>query len=252
MLNSFLVQRSLRLGGLAAVAFGGALIQAPAAFAVPPAGTPGTDPTAGISRFAVQNTAANVTFNLTNNTFGYGFTTSRAIVLTSLGVLDIDSDGAVGTGLKQSHQVGIWEQDTQTLLGGGTVTVQAGTSSTLVNGFRYQGLASKITLKANTSYRIGAVYDYAVGNNDYFAECFSGVCDYAAAGGIALGLPYLSAGATSGFAYPNDPENVFPGYFGPNFQYEEVPGPLPLFGAATAFGFSRRLRNRIRSNSSLG
>jgi len=28
-----------------------------------------------------------------------------------------------------------------------------------------------------------------------------------------------------------------------------VPGPLPLFGAASAFGFSRRLRSRLRSHS---
>lgn len=32
-----------------------------------------------------------------------------------------------------------------------------------------------------------------------------------------------------------------------NFHYTEVPGPLPLLGAATAFGWSRRLRTRIRN-----
>jgi hypothetical protein len=48
--------------------------------------------------------------------------------------------------------------------------------------------------------------------------------------------------------------NVNPAYFGPNFQDQGVPGSLPVFGAATAFGFSRRLRNRNRigSNRSLG
>ena len=28
-----------------------------------------------------------------------------------------------------------------------------------------------------------------------------------------------------------------------------VPGPLPLFGAAAAFGFSRKLRKRIKSST---
>jgi hypothetical protein len=27
-----------------------------------------------------------------------------------------------------------------------------------------------------------------------------------------------------------------------------VPGPLPLLGAASAFGFSRRIRNRIKAS----
>jgi hypothetical protein len=30
----------------------------------------------------------------------------------------------------------------------------------------------------------------------------------------------------------------------------KVPGPLPVLGAATAFGFSRKLRKRIKSNNS--
>lgn len=34
------------------------------------------------------------------------------------------------------------------------------------------------------------------------------------------------------------------------FQQTEVPGPLPIVGAGMAFGFSRRLRSRIRSGTS--
>lgn len=39
-----------------------------------------------------------------------------------------------------------------------------------------------------------------------------------------------------------------------NFQnvYTQVPGPLPLIGAGTAFAFSRRLRRRARSRHSMG
>ena len=33
---------------------------------------------------------------------------------------------------------------------------------------------------------------------------------------------------------------------------EDVPGPVPLFGAAAAFGFSRKLRSRIKTNKGVG
>jgi hypothetical protein len=37
-----------------------------------------------------------------------------------------------------------------------------------------------------------------------------------------------------------------------NTYTQAVPGPLPLLGAGTAFGFSRRLRRRVRQRHSLG
>jgi len=36
---------------------------------------------------------------------------------------------------------------------------------------------------------------------------------------------------------------------GPGLDPDEVPGPLPALGAAAAFGFSRKLRKRIKSNA---
>jgi hypothetical protein len=36
------------------------------------------------------------------------------------------------------------------------------------------------------------------------------------------------------------------GIFNPNVSYETVPGPLPLLGAGVAFGYARRIRNRVR------
>jgi hypothetical protein len=35
-------------------------------------------------------------------------------------------------------------------------------------------------------------------------------------------------------------------------DFIQVPGPLPLLGAGTAFGFSRRLRRRAKARVSLG
>lgn len=49
----------------------------------------------------------------------------------------------------------------------------------------------------------------------------------------------LSVIATGGSAsYPNS-------LFWDNIRAEPVPGPLPIFGAVTAFGYSRKLRKRI-------
>jgi hypothetical protein len=49
----------------------------------------------------------------------------------------------------------------------------------------------------------------------------------------------------SGLLYPQGNDGTDPGIFGANFS-EAVPGPLPLVGAAAAFGWSRRLRKRVK------
>ncbi len=49
--------------------------------------------------------------------------------------------------------------------------------------------------------------------------------------------------------YPLENVAVAPGIFGANFsvaEAEAVPGPLPLVGAAAAFGWIRRLRKRVK------
>lgn len=73
----------------------------------------------------------------------------------------------------------------------------------------------------------------------------------------------VSGNATSGyFALPSDYTTLYvrdsyvlkDGDILDNFQnnFTQVPGPLPLLGAGTAFGFSRRLRRRVRQRHSLG
>lgn len=73
----------------------------------------------------------------------------------------------------------------------------------------------------------------------------------------------VSGNATSGYlALPSDYTTLYvrdsyvlkDGDILDNFQnnFTQVPGPLPLLGAGTAFGFSRRLRRRVRQRHSLG
>lgn len=54
--------------------------------------------------------------------------------------------------------------------------------------------------------------------------------------------------------YVRDTYNVPDGAVLNAFQntYTQVPGPLPVLGAGAAFGFSRRLRRRVRQRHSLG
>ena len=65
-----------------------------------------------------------------------------------------------------------------------------------------------------------------LGNNNVFGVYADGGNIYAATGG---GLS---------IAQQSDPPSA-------------VPGPLPLFGAASAFGFSRKLRRRLRAAATL-
>lgn len=223
--------RPIQLAGLAAAALGMVLLQAPASHAIG-LSTPGVDATAGLASFS--GLTSNTT--LTNNTFGYEFTTSVGLAVQSLGVFDAGFNG-----LAENHQVGIWEQGNSTALA--SVLIPAGSSSALVNGFRYVDLPSTLALNAGTTYRIGALY---LGAGDGFAECIAG-CSSATGQGISLGASFYSTPPSTSLVYPNAQTSVNPGYFGPNFRVKvEVPGPLPIAGAVSAFGFSRRLRRRIR------
>ena len=237
--STFLKRSTSRMIGMGVAVIGGALIQAPAAQSAVIPSTPGTDPTAAITSFANQlpNTS------LTNTTYGFEFTTSKALAVRNLGIYD-----SGGNGLIDSHDVGIWRKDNATALA--TVTATSGTSATLINGFRYVNLPSILTLQPGT-YRVGAFYP-SNGGGDVFAQYKPGNTTTTGSS-ISLGGSFDSTPSLS-LIYPGNPTSASPGYFGPNFQYSEVPvpGPLPVFGAATAFGFSRRLRKRIRSNRSIG
>jgi len=63
------------------------------------------------------------------------------------------------------------------------------------------------------------------------------------------GLTSQTFTQTFGFTFSMDPDNLSAvgGSFNATPATTAVPGPLPLMGAAAAFGFSRKLRARIRS-----
>lgn len=100
--------------------------------------------------FAENPTGA---WNVAGNalTAGTPFTVGAStLMLTSLGFFDQNQDG-----LENSHMVGIYDQ-AHTLLG--SVTVKAGTASTLHDGARWEQLNSPIALSANTMYMLAATF----------------------------------------------------------------------------------------------
>jgi hypothetical protein len=88
---------------------------------------------------------------------------SQGLVVSALGVQDINGSGALGTGLNSPVTVGLWNASGTTLLAMATVDnsdpAQAG-------GYRYASI-SPITLTAGTDYLIGA---YVGGGIQWFGD----------------------------------------------------------------------------------
>jgi len=67
-----------------------------------------------------------------------------------------------------------------------------------------------------------------------------------------LNYVYLNAGTNNAYLVVND-KGSFTGVLASNANFDrDVPAPLPLLGAGAAFGWSRRLRRRINSRTTLG
>ena len=86
-------------------------------------------------------------------------------------------------------------------------------------------------------------------NNDPFA--FNG--NFTTAPGVSFVGDRFNQG--SSLRYPSDSFGYVPAWFGGNISLQQsyppatssTPGPLPLVGAAAAYGWSRRLRIRVFS-----
>ncbi|MCK5700245.1 MAG: DUF4082 domain-containing protein, partial [Cyclobacteriaceae bacterium] len=122
----------------------------------------------GLQRTQAQLSPTLTSFDITGTnsfttadlTLGWEFLVNSNITVTSLGFLDVDSDG-----LLASHEIGLWDSGGN-LLGYVTVTPA---SAPNVDNFLYENLATPIDLTSGKSYRIAAnVYGDAFvfsGNN---------------------------------------------------------------------------------------
>jgi hypothetical protein len=170
---------------------------------------------------------------------GYGFSLSTPLSLTALGFHDADGDG-----LLSAHAVGLFDATTRALLA--SATVPAGTAAALVDSYRWAAIPGLQLLPG--SYVIAAT---TPGDPTLFDPFLYSASQATGLDGFLMGTASLSeAGSGSVVAFPTIDEGVPYGFIGPNLAISSVPAPLPLFGGAAAFAWSRRLRARLRSVSS--
>ena len=169
-------------------------------------------------------------------TLGYEFSLSNAATVNALGSYDHNGDGLGG-----AYTVGLWDV-AGTLLASATV----GTADQLASSFRWADI-SDITLGAG-NYIVASAGDWGDDDFVYWNSSFTtNQLTYVTDRWVrstTLTFPYLSQGYAG----------VAPGWLGGNVSFASttsttstsVPGPLPILGLAAAFGFSRKLRKRIK------
>ena len=146
-------------------------------------------------------------------TLGWEFTVLQDMLATDIGFFDSSQDGLV-----DSHDMGIFASD-GTLLRSGTIA--AGTGASLINQFRYIGIAP-LLLSAGSTYRVGAVY--ASGSDAVLGAGL--VTGFSTVPGITFDGSRFAPGAT--LADPNFVFDSSPGFFGVNINAEAVPEPTTL------------------------
>lgn len=145
---------------------------------------------------------------------GFAFTADVDLTATALGVW-IGSDGV----LNSSHQVGLWDLNSQSLLG----SVVVDNSDLLLDSFRYADLSSALQLTAGTSYVLGAVFEFDDG--DGYISSPSSVTT----SNVTILNAVFPAAEDLGFIFPTGVTQSL-GRFGPNMLAEQsvtndVPAP---------------------------
>jgi hypothetical protein len=195
--------------------------------------------TAGLTSFSGGNEATSGTDQL----YGWVFTANNAITVDSLGVYDFNG----ASGLSISHDVGIYDESTQALLG--STTIPAGVGPTLLNGFEYESV-TPFSLTLGDSYVI--VMTMPAFNSDYqYIQVASET--------TASQITYVNSAFDSGstLAFPTDDGAFAPGLFGPNFTFESAaatpePASFALFGSGfLALGLMAYYRRRTGDQTAL-
>ncbi len=166
--------------------------------------------------------------------YGWVFTVNAPITVTSLGVFDNGGDG-----LAISHDVGIFNETTEALVG--STTVPAGTGGTLIDGFRYESV-SPFSLIQGDSYVI--VMTMPQGNTDY--QTIEATSETTASQ-ITYVTSAFDSSSTLVFPPTSGNGSYAPGLFGPNFTFASTavtPEPTSIVllgtGVLSMAGFARR------------
>ena len=159
--------------------------------------------------------------------YGWIFSVNTPITVTSLGVYDENSDG-----LSISHDVGIYRQSDQLLLG--STTVPSGTAGTLLDTFRFESV-SPFALATGTYVIVMTMpqfnSDLQVANATSFTT--------------ASEITYITSAFDDGsaLAFPNPAFNgaFAPGMFGANFTFSDSSVPEPSTYSALGLGLTALL-----------
>ena len=181
--------------------------------------------------FTINNTTG---LSLSNPPFTLGFTfqVNSEIQVTQLGLFDDSQNGFV-----ESHDLGLWDSGGNLLASG---TMGSGTTGTLFGNFRYINIAP-VNLTAGQTYAIGAVY--VSGNDPLIFPSFAD--GFTSAPEITFNHDAWAVGNT--LEFPTLSNSSSPSYFGPNFQFNDVPEPGSMLLLGTGLiGIASSVRRRMR------
>lgn len=171
---------------------------------------------------------------------GWQFTVTEPLSVSALGWFDLGQNG-----LSRSHEVGLWNKNTQALLG--SVVVASGTGGTLDGFFRYTSLGSAVALSSGTTYVIAGLDVGANGDGHVWTPALGGfnnqVNGFSSDARVTVGPAGTAIGqAVAGFQFPTasigDSRTAL---FGPNFLIAEpvvAAIPLPPSMALLVFGLA--------------
>lgn len=153
------------------------------------------------------------------DTIGWSFTVSQLISVTNLGVWDGSvPPGVPGDGLASNHKISIWTEAGALIA---TTVIPAGTSTSLVDDFRYVPIAP--TQLTPGTYVIGSYW-----NDLHFPQDPDALAT--APPTTATGITYGGSRFSSGDVFPSELGGQFPGIFGPNFQFTQSGVNVPEVG----------------------
>lgn len=162
---------------------------------------------------------------------GWDFTVKKLQHIDHLGVYD-----AGGDGLAVATDVGLWDRGSGTLLA--SATIPQGTVGDLLGQFRYVNIPL-LALQPGVTYALGALYNQPsnpdwyqlITNNNSFANWINFISPSERFASTALQIPIATTQPPFGI-------------YGPNIA--ATPGPLPILGVGAVFGWSRKLRQRLK------
>ena len=156
---------------------------------------------------------------------GWEFTVNTDIILTHLGLFDLDLDGFI-----LDYDIGLFRLSDGTLLASGTMS--AGTGDPLIDNFRYIDVVD-VPLVTTENYVLS--YYTAFDGSDFVVTNATGEV-------FAPEVNWISGrfgGNAGGLIIP--PNSTGDDRYGPNFQFVPTPGAIFLFAVA---GLAARRRRR--------